>query len=69
VKRLSGQTSGAFFTALLILGAFAASAEPRYDNLVDVKSVDPTIVVELRYGTPRNLTGRALLPAGNARAR
>lgn len=62
MKRLSGQTSGAFFTALLILGAFAASAEPRYDNLVDVKSVDPTIVVELRYGTPRNLTGRALYP-------
>ena len=62
MKILIRQTRGVFFTALLTLGAFAASAEPRYDNLVDVKSVDPTIVVELRYGTPRNLTGRALYP-------
>lgn len=47
---------------LLTVGALAASAGPKYDNLVDVKTVDPTIVVELRYGTSRNLTGRALYP-------
>jgi len=56
------QTSGRFFPALLTLCALAASAEPKYDNLVDVKSIDPTIMVELRYGTPRNLIGRALYP-------
>ena len=48
------------FLALLTLCAVAASAEPKYDNLVDVKSIDPTIMIELRYGTTRNLTGRAL---------
>jgi zinc D-Ala-D-Ala dipeptidase len=48
---------------LLLLTALvcaAALAEPRYDNLVDIKSVDPTILVELRYATTRNVTGRAL---------
>ena len=48
---------------LLLLAALvcvAALAEPRYDNLVDIKSVDPTILVELRYATTRNVTGRAL---------
>jgi D-alanyl-D-alanine dipeptidase len=50
------------FCAFLTLGASAAIAEPKYDNLVDLKSVDPTIVVELRYATPHNLTGRALYP-------
>lgn len=33
------------------------------EPLVDVKSVDPTILVELRYATARNITGRALYPA------
>jgi zinc D-Ala-D-Ala dipeptidase len=32
--------------------------------LVDVKSVDPTIVVELRYGGSNNLTGHRLYPHG-----
>jgi zinc D-Ala-D-Ala dipeptidase len=32
--------------------------------LVDVRSVDPTIVVELRYAGPNNLTGHALYPPG-----
>lgn len=40
----------------------AALAGPKYDNLVEIKSVDPTILVELRYATPRNFTGRALYP-------
>ena len=48
------------FLALLTLCALTASAEPKYDNLVDIKSVDPTILVELRYATARNFTGRAL---------
>jgi D-alanyl-D-alanine dipeptidase len=32
--------------------------------LVDIKSVDPTIIVELRYASPNNLTGHALYPPG-----
>ena len=30
--------------------------------LVDIKSVDPTIVIELRHAGPNNLTRRALYP-------
>ncbi len=32
--------------------------------LVDIKSVDPTIVIELRYAGPKNLAGQALYPPG-----
>src|SRR6266404_7758646 len=32
--------------------------------LVDIKSVDPTIVIELRYAGTNNLAGRALYPPG-----
>jgi zinc D-Ala-D-Ala dipeptidase len=62
VKTTVRRLRGGFFAALLSLGVLAADAEPRYDNLVDVRFIDPTIVIELRYGTPRNLTGRALYP-------
>ena len=47
---------------LLMFSFVAAEAEPRYDNLVDLKSVDPTIVVELRYATRNNITGHPLYP-------
>jgi len=50
--------------ALLIFCAATAVAEPRYDNLVDIRSIDPTIVVDLRYATSRNLIGRPLYPPG-----
>ena len=48
---------------LFALPLLTAAAAPLYDNLVDIKSVDPTIVVELRYARPDNITGRALYPA------
>ena len=41
----------------------AAVASPAYDNLVDIRSVEPTILIELRYATSRNITGHALYPA------
>lgn len=44
---------------LLVMGVAAA---PRYDNLVDIRTVDPTIVVDLRYATAENITGHALYP-------
>jgi len=59
---VSGLNVSPFFFFFLILASLSARAEPRYDNLVDIKSVDPTIAVELRYATPRNFTGHALYP-------
>ena len=46
----------------IVLSATATvrSAEP---ELVNIKTVDPSIVVELRYAGPRNVTQRALYPA------
>jgi D-alanyl-D-alanine dipeptidase len=48
--------------ALLAFCISAAVAEPKYDNLVNIKSIDPTIIVELRYATSDNIAGRALYP-------
>jgi D-alanyl-D-alanine dipeptidase len=33
-------------------------------DLVEIKSVAPSIVIELRYATPHNVTGRPLYPRG-----
>lgn len=41
-------------------GASATAAEQRVLDLVDVRSFDPSIVVELRYAGTRNIAGRAL---------
>ncbi len=51
------------FLALCVWSAVSAQAAATYDNLVDIRAVDPTIVVELRYASPQNITGRALYPA------
>jgi D-alanyl-D-alanine dipeptidase len=51
-----------FFVFVVVAAATPiAQADTR---LVDIKSVDPTIVVELRYAGPNNLTGHALYPPG-----
>ena len=50
------------FILLCALPALFARGERRYDNLVDIKSIDPTILVELRYATAENIIGRALYP-------
>lgn len=47
-------------TIVLVLIGLSALAEPKYDNLVKIQSVDPTILVELRYATARNVTGHPL---------
>jgi D-alanyl-D-alanine dipeptidase len=42
----------------------AGNAEIRINSdFVDVRSVDPTIVIDLRYASPNNFTHRALYPA------
>jgi D-alanyl-D-alanine dipeptidase len=38
-------------------------ADPQ-PQLVDISSVDPTIVIDLRYATDKNVTGHALYPRG-----
>lgn len=50
--------------ALLCLLNPAFAAEVTYDNLIDIKKVDPTILVDLRYATADNVTGHALYPSG-----
>ena len=47
---------------LFFLLVLTAAAKPRYDNLVDIQSVDPTILVDLRYATADNITGHAIYP-------
>lgn len=42
--------------------SLAAAAAPTYDNLIDIRSADPAILVDLRYASNRNITGRALYP-------
>ena len=39
-------------------------AEPSKLELLDIRSVDPSIVIELRYAGRNNLTGHALYPPG-----
>jgi len=56
------------FSRLALIAFAAATFESVHAQtavpLVDVRSVDPTIVVELRYAGRNNLTGHALYPPG-----
>jgi D-alanyl-D-alanine dipeptidase len=49
--------------AALTMATKSVAAQPAIP-LVDIKSVDPTIVIELRYGGSNNLTGHRLYPLG-----
>jgi D-alanyl-D-alanine dipeptidase len=44
--------------------AFALDPAPPGSEFVDIKSVVPSIVIDLRYATPDNVTHRPLYPAG-----
>src|ERR1700719_4934534 len=46
-------------TMSILRSGFAANPE-----LVDIATVDPTIVIDLRYATEQNVTGHALYPRG-----
>jgi zinc D-Ala-D-Ala dipeptidase len=48
----------------VIITAQSLRAEPSKLELLDIRSVDPSIVVELRYASANNITGRALYPPG-----
>jgi zinc D-Ala-D-Ala dipeptidase len=47
----------------IFLSIFAGKVAANPD-LVEIKSMVPSIVVDLRYGTPQNVTGRPLYPPG-----
>jgi len=56
--------------AILVLVACAeASGAPRPDDLVDVARVIPDAVIELRYATEDNFTGKRLYPAAHCKLR
>jgi D-alanyl-D-alanine dipeptidase len=50
----------------MLLFAFGAAALPATaaEHLVEISRACPGVVVELRYATPRNITGKAIYPAG-----
>ncbi len=51
--------------ALLLAGAVRDVRAQQYQiPLVDIRSVDPTIIVDLRYASPNNITGRPIYPPG-----
>jgi len=51
-------------TAVLLLWVTTGAPAVRSVTLVDVQGLIPDAVLDLRYATARNLTGRALYPAG-----
>lgn len=55
--------------ALALLIARIAAAEPRADDLVDVASVIPDAVLDLRYATKDNVTGEVLYPKAACKLR
>ncbi|HWY39479.1 MAG TPA: M15 family metallopeptidase [Chthoniobacterales bacterium] len=48
-------------TGMMSILPSGSAANP---ELVDIASVDPTIVIDLRYATEQNVTGHALYPRG-----
>jgi D-alanyl-D-alanine dipeptidase len=48
----------------LLITAQSLGAEECKLEFLDIKSIDPSIVIELRYAGRNNLTGHALYPAG-----
>ena len=58
MRRLNAPLFALMAAALPLLNANAG------DALVDIRSVDPTIIVELRYAGRNNLIGRPLYPRG-----
>lgn len=48
---------------LLIAAAMSANAQSVQIPLIDIRAVDPTIVVDLRYASPNNFMHRPIYPA------
>ncbi len=66
-RRIFCVTTRLVFSFFILHSSCRLAATPRplaNEPLVDIKSVDPGIVVDLRYATPRNVTDRPLYPPG-----
>ena len=61
-RRFMAATGLLFLLCLVTTGL--AQTPPADDPLVDLATVDDTILVELRYATVRNIAGRPLYPPG-----
>ena len=59
-KTFTGRAVAIFLAIVLSSAVLAQEQIP----LVDITSVDPTIVIELRYAGTKNVTGRPLYPRG-----
>ena len=61
-RHLSGRARLLLLLVVFSIGTVlrVRAAEP---ELVNIRSVDPTIIVELRYAGPRNIAGRPLYPS------
>jgi D-alanyl-D-alanine dipeptidase len=59
-RRINRSAAVLLLPILLFAAASVRAAEP---ELVNIKAVDPTIVVELRYAGTRNVAGRPLYPS------
>jgi len=59
---LSRRTTGVLFLLALFAAAQLRAEEEVKSNLVDIKSVDPSIVIELRYAGTHNPLHRRLYP-------
>ena len=57
-------TTGPLFLLCMANTGPAQTPPPADDPLVDLATVDDTILVELRYATPRNIAGKPLYPPG-----
>ena len=53
----------ALLVSLLAGGCVSLGADPN-ERLVDIRLVDPRIIVEMRYATPDNFTHQTLYPVG-----
>jgi zinc D-Ala-D-Ala dipeptidase len=54
----------AMLLSVAVVISTSLGAEPSKLELLDIQSVDPSILIELRYASRNNLTGHALYPPG-----
>jgi D-alanyl-D-alanine dipeptidase len=70
-RKLFGQFTAAAFCFILFSCALAQSAPPKEENkreadLIELIKLDKTIMLDIRYATANNFTGRAVYPEARA---
>src|SRR5690348_2780640 len=58
----------AFFCVVACAGRIQGAPLPKKPEfpLVDIRTIDPSIIIDLRYAGPNNVAGRPLYPPGTA---